>query len=85
VVVRGAVQGVGFRAACAGEAHRLGVAGWVRNREDGSVEAELQGPATAVERLIGWLRVGPAGARVEEVEVRCAPTEPGVEGFRIAR
>lgn len=84
VVVHGVVQGVGFRAACAREARRLGVAGWVRNRDDGSVEADLQGLPAAVDRLLAWCRVGPAGARVEGVEVHPGVPDSGVTGFRVA-
>jgi acylphosphatase len=67
--IRGRVQGVGFRYAMRLEARRLGLAGWVRNRHDGSVEALVQGPAEAVETMVEWSRHGPAGARVTEVQV----------------
>lgn len=83
VVVRGLVQGVGFRAACTREARRSGVAGWVRNRPDGSVEADLQGVPEAVGSVVEWCRVGPAGARVDGVEVRPAQPELAAAGFRI--
>jgi acylphosphatase len=63
--VSGRVQGVGFRYALRDEAQRLGLAGWVRNRADGSVEALLQGGAQAVEALVRWARRGPRAARVE--------------------
>ncbi len=67
VVVEGRVQGVGYRYFARTAALRLGVAGWVRNRADGSVEALLSGPADAVEALIAALRRGPPGARVLSV------------------
>jgi acylphosphatase len=70
--VRGRVQGVGFRYALRDEAQRLGLAGWVRNCADGSVEALLQGEAQAVEALVRWARRGPRAARVE----RLANAEP---------
>ena len=63
--VTGRVQGVGFRYALRDEAQRLGVAGWVRNCIDGSVEALLQGEAHAVDALVRWARRGPRAARVE--------------------
>lgn len=83
VVVRGLVQGVGFRYSTAGEARRRGLTGSIANRPDGTVEAEIEGPDTAVERLVDWLRAGgPPGARVDTVEV--GGLEPsGSSGFEI--
>jgi acylphosphatase len=72
VVIRGWVQGVGFRASCARQAIGLGLTGWVRNQWDGSVEALFEGPAEAVERMVAWCRRGPAAAEVTGVET----TEP---------
>ncbi len=69
VVARGRVQAVGFRAAAQARARGYGLAGWVRNAPDGSVEAELEGPADRVESLVDWFRRGPRGAHVAEVEV----------------
>ncbi len=74
VVVHGRVQGVGFRYSARAEAERLGVAGWVRNRSDGAVEAEVRGHAEAVARMLGWLGRGPLGAEVSSVEVTDAPS-----------
>jgi acylphosphatase len=65
VVVTGRVQGVFFRDSTRAEAERQGVAGWVRNRPDGSVEAVLEGEPDAVEAMVDWLRHGPEHARVE--------------------
>src|SRR3546814_17582989 len=67
VTITGRVQGVGFRAAAVRQAHLLGVRGWVRNLEDGSVQALLQGPHDHVDRMLSWLHTGPPGARVAEV------------------
>ena len=78
--VTGRVQGVFFRAGCATEARRLGVAGWVSNEADGSVRVRAEGPEAAVEELLEWCRHGPPKALVEEVVVsEAAPS--GAEGF----
>jgi acylphosphatase len=63
------VQGVYFRAETCRRAEEAGVAGWVRNLPDGSVEAVLEGEEEAVSRLIAWSRRGPDGARVDAVDV----------------
>jgi acylphosphatase len=68
IVVRGRVQGVGFRYATVSEARRLGLAGWARNAADGSVEILAEGAAAAVRDLIAWCRTGPPSARVVSVE-----------------
>ncbi len=82
VRVRGRVQGVFFRAEARERAESLGVAGWIRNAGDGSVEAVFEGADEQVESLLAWCRRGPAGARVEEVEaVREEPA--GEAGFRV--
>jgi acylphosphatase len=82
VRVWGAVQGVFFRATCAREADLRGVAGWVRNVPDGSVEAIFEGEAAAVEALTAWCRRGPDGASVDGVEAANEPPE-GLQRFRI--
>jgi DNA ligase D-like protein (predicted 3'-phosphoesterase) len=81
-VVRGQVQGVGFRDAVQRRARRLGVMGWVRNGDDGSVLVHAEGPEPAVEELLAFLREGPRGARVAEVEVEPVKVE-GHEQFAI--
>jgi acylphosphatase len=81
VVVSGRVQGVGFRWAMLDRARSRDVAGWVRNRPDGSVEGVFEGPPDAVEALVAWTRRGPVGARVDDVTVELeAPV--GESGFR---
>lgn len=67
--ISGRVQGVGYRATFARQARSLGLSGWVRNRLDGSVEAQVAGHAQALQRIIGWARHGPAGAQVRSVAV----------------
>ena len=69
VTVEGRVQGVFFRAWTREEAARLGLAGWVRNRADGSVEAEIEGEAAAVEKMVQWLHKGSPGAAVSAVHL----------------
>ncbi len=69
IIARGRVQGVGYRAACEGQAIRLGLGGWVRNRSDGSVEVMAYGPPERLERLRDWMRVGPPAARVDALDV----------------
>ncbi|MGB3288892.1 MAG: acylphosphatase [Burkholderiaceae bacterium] len=81
VNVKGRVQGVGFRAATVRQAHLLGVRGWVRNLDDGSVQALLQGRHDNVDRLLSWLHVGPPGARVAEVNHSEEFTERYFERF----
>lgn len=80
--VEGRVQGVFFREATSERALELGVKGWVRNGEDGSVLVHAEGPEEAVEQLTGFLREGPPAARVEEVSVEAAKVE-GHEQFAI--
>jgi acylphosphatase len=82
VVVHGGVQGVFFRDSARDEAERQGVAGWVRNREDGAVEAVFEGDPQAVERLVDWCRSGPSSADVEDVEATEEEPE-GVSGFQV--
>ena len=72
LLIRGFVQGVGFRAGMTFEARRLGARGWVRNRRSGAVEAAFDGTAVARAALAEWAQRGPDGSRVTEVEVRPA-------------
>jgi acylphosphatase len=69
LTIRGRVQGVGFRYYLQREARRNAVAGWVRNRRDGSVEAVLHGEGDAVQKVVEWARRGPPSASVTAVEI----------------
>ncbi|HVV43098.1 MAG TPA: acylphosphatase [Nitrobacter sp.] len=68
IMIRGRVQGVGFRYWTTCEAIKLGLTGWVRNRRDGAVEAVFAGPADVVAEMIGRCRQGPSSARVDRVD-----------------
>ena len=81
LIFHGRVQGVGFRWAIARAADSRGVAGWVANRDDGTVEAVLEGEPDAVESLIRICREGPHGSRVDRVDVAEEQAE-GISGFR---
>lgn len=82
------MQGVGFRYEAVRAARRLGLVGWVRNRLDGSVEVEAQGPADRMEEMIALMGQGPRWSRVDDVAVTSlAPLPPGTveETFQVAR
>jgi acylphosphatase len=81
-VIYGFVQGVGFRFGVERAANSRGVAGWVRNRPDGAVEAVFEGEPADVEALVDFCRRGPRGAQVERVEVEEESAE-GLGGFRV--
>jgi len=82
VVVHGRVQAVGFRFGARVEAQRLGVSGWVRNRSDGAVEAEIEGEPAAVDRMLAWLDEGPPGAEVTALTTTDL-SPAGDHGFRV--
>lgn len=82
VVVHGHVQGVFFRDSTRREAARRGVAGWVRNRGDGAVEAVFEGDPETVAELVAFCERGPRGAEVREVETSEEPAE-GLSGFEV--
>jgi acylphosphatase len=69
LIIHGRVQGVGFRDSMCQQANAEGVAGWARNRRDGTVEATIQGPEEAVQRMIAWAHHGPRLAGVTRVEM----------------
>ena len=82
-VVRGRVQGVGFRWFVEREAHTLAIAGWVRNNHDGSVEVLAMGTRDQLSGLRSRLHQGPRAARVDEVQEVEAKPVPGLTTFRI--
>jgi acylphosphatase len=77
------VQGVWFRDSCQREADRLGVRGWVRNLDDGRVEAVFEGPSDRVEAMVAWAHQGPPRASVTSVDVTEEPFADEV-GFRVS-
>jgi acylphosphatase len=81
--IHGHVQGVSFRYDARRRASALGLSGWVRNRPDGTVEAEAQGPDDAVEQFVAWSHTGPSLAEVTRVEMDPIPLQEDAT-FRIA-
>ncbi len=79
--IHGRVQGVSYRRSLCSAAEALGLRGWVRNRSDGSVEALIEGPPDAVERLTRWAQQGPPAARVERVVATARPAGEGGEAL----
>jgi acylphosphatase len=78
----GRVQGVFYRDSCRREATRRHVAGWVANRDDGSVEAVFEGEEAAVQAMVRWAKKGPPGARVDDLST--SVEEPsGEAGFHV--
>ena len=80
IVVRGRVQGVGFRYATVTTARRLGLSGWARNMPDGNVEILTEGPSAAVHELLAWCQHGPPSARVTAVQHSEEPAEGAALG-----
>jgi len=80
--VSGQVQGVSFRDETRRQAEDAGLAGWVRNLDDGRVEAVLEGPGEAIDRLVAFCRSGPSQAQVEDVSETDEPPE-GLAGFEV--
>ncbi|GJE09816.1 MULTISPECIES: acylphosphatase [Methylobacterium] len=85
IIVRGRVQGVSYRVWTRSEARARGLRGFVRNRDDGSVEALFSGPADAVAAMETACRFGPPGARVSDMDVRERDDLAAPEGFEILR
>lgn len=84
VVVTGEVQGVGYRYTLRLVAVGAGVSGWVRNRSDGSVEAEIEGTPEQVDEVLAWMAEGPPGARVTGARTTDASAR-GERGFEVRR
>lgn len=82
-IVYGRVQGVSFRYYTQLRAGELGITGWVRNLPDRTVEVTAEGARPQLERLLGFLRRGPTGATVIDVEVEWRPASGGFSGFNI--
>ncbi|MER6310053.1 acylphosphatase [Streptomyces sp. NPDC001657] len=82
VVVSGTVQGVFFRDTCRRTAEARGVAGWVRNARDGTVEAVFEGDPESVQKLVEWTHQGPPAAVVDAVSVTEEEPE-GLPGFEV--
>jgi acylphosphatase len=82
VIAYGRVQGVFFRDSTRRQSEKTGVAGWVRNRSDGAVEAVFEGDDDAVSQIVDWVREGPGHADVERVEVTEEEPE-GISGFHV--
>lgn len=83
IMVRGRVTGVFFRAATQREAKRLGVTGWVRNRNDASIEILAEGEEDSIKEIVSWAHHGPSAARVESVDVRYRGYTGEFSDFRI--
>ena len=83
-VVRGRVQGVGFRYFVIDQARPLGLRGWVRNRPDGTVEITAEGERVTLERLLDVARRGPRGATVTDVDVSWDPASGTLGPFEIS-
>lgn len=85
LLIQGVVQGVGFRYFAWKWADRLGLAGWVRNNWDGSVETEVEGDRSAVEEFVTQMKLGPRSGHVSDVEVEYKPYEGDYRGFDVTR
>ena len=82
-LVRGRVQGVGFRVYALGVARGLGLAGWVANEQSGAVRVVAEGPEADLDRLLAALRDGPPSAHVEQVDEHRSPATGAFSGFSI--
>lgn len=85
LLISGRVQGVGYRYSTLNAAKRVGgLTGWVRNLDDGRVEAVVEGPREKIEELIRWARQGPPAARVSDVAVAWEAASGEFRGFDVA-
>lgn len=85
LTLRGRVQGVFFRQSTKAEADRLGLTGWVRNLDNGEVEATAEGPPEALEEWVRWCHQGPPHARVDRVDRRDEAPQGEFHGFEVRR
>jgi acylphosphatase len=85
LVITGRVQGVFYRASARSEAERQGLTGWVRNRDDGAVEAVAEGSEAALQAFIAWCRRGPPAARVDRIEESWAEATGEHRGYSVRR
>ena len=83
IFISGDVQGVFFRRTAKAQAEKLGVVGWIRNRNDGSVEVVAQGEKDKVDKFIEWCKKGPPFAKVENMEVEWRKNIEDFEEFEI--
>ena len=83
IIVKGRVQGVFFRKYTQQKANELHIAGWVKNTDDDCVEIFAQGDEHKLQEFIEWCKVGPAKARVEDVEIREKDDEAGLKKFSV--
>ncbi|MBN2658022.1 MAG: acylphosphatase [Spirochaetales bacterium] len=83
-VVRGRVQGVGFRYSALNKARALGLRGWVRNEMDGSVSARFEGDENSFDSYLEWLRTGPPSASVSSVDFRELNPDSDLGQFQVA-
>jgi acylphosphatase len=83
LLISGRVQGVGYRASTSWAARNLGLKGWVRNLDDGRVEALVEGPKAKIDELIAWARQGPPAARVSDVAVAWDVATGEFQGFGV--
>ena len=81
LVIRGRVQGVGYRYSMVDAAQALNVTGWVRNRRDGTVEALVQGEAAAIDAILAWCSHGPPSARVDAIDTMAAEADAMLDSF----
>jgi len=85
VIVRGLVQGVAFRYSTVWQAQELNITGWVRNAQDGAVEAVFEGDEDDVRRMADWCRTGPPSAEVSGVDADYSGATGEFNGFRVVR
>ncbi len=85
VIVYGIVQGVGYRYSTYRKALQLGLTGWVRNKNDGSVEAMFEGPYEKLEEMLSWCRNGPPFAHVSDIQIQWEEGDKKYTNFEIWR